>query len=317
MSDNKELDGRRGIGPQSKGDDVFRRRMRLHQSWYRDQVLKVPYGTGHTKSRTSLYGNMLTKESAEAGLNFLTPRIFEVAKGRLDEQRTREGSGVVDDFRLFRNMLTSQTMCFNLFGELASDHQLATRLAQALWGDRIASVLDLRIEWAPQPAREYLNDRTAFDAFLEYKTVAGGVGFVGVETKLTEPFSEKDYDRLEYRRWMKQPCPWKENASSEVAAKVHNQLWRDHLLAWSLLRHPNSKYAEGRLAVVYHPEDKRCKRTIHQYRGLLNDADATFCDFDLAEIVSAWESLAGEWLSKFHQRYLALEDSEEGAEGQA
>ena len=53
-SDNKELDERRGIGPQSTGDDVFQRRMRRHQSWYRDKVLKVPYGTGPTKSRTSL-----------------------------------------------------------------------------------------------------------------------------------------------------------------------------------------------------------------------------------------------------------------------
>ena len=299
-----------GEGPQYKRDDDFRRRMRLHQSRYRDQVLHVPYGTGPTKSSTSLYGNMLTKESAEAGLNFLTPEIFEVAKKRLDKQRTKEGSGVVDEFRLLRNMLTSQTMCFNLFGEMAFDHQLATRLAQTLWGNQIANVLDLRIEWAPRPASEYLNDRTAFDAFLEYETLAGDVGFVGIETKLTEPFSERDYDKPEYRRWMKQPCPWKEDASSEVAAQVHNQLWRDHLLAWSLLRHPNSKYAEGRLAVVYHPEDRRCESIIRGYRDLLNDTDTTFCHFNLAEIVSAWESLAGEWLSKFHQRYLALEDSE-------
>ena len=30
-----------GEGPQYKGDDDFRRRMRLHQSWYRDQVLAI------------------------------------------------------------------------------------------------------------------------------------------------------------------------------------------------------------------------------------------------------------------------------------
>ena len=35
-----------GIGPQYGNDDDFTRRMRLHQSWYRDRVLRVPYGTG-------------------------------------------------------------------------------------------------------------------------------------------------------------------------------------------------------------------------------------------------------------------------------
>ncbi len=52
---------------------------------------------------------MLTGESANAGLNFLTPGIFALAKRRIEE-----GRGVVEPFRLLRNMLSSQPMCFNL-----------------------------------------------------------------------------------------------------------------------------------------------------------------------------------------------------------
>ena len=292
--------GMYGIGPQSKSDNDFARRMRRHQSWYRDHVLKVPYGTGPRLRSHTPYGNMLTKQSAEAGLNFLTPGIFDLAKRRI-----AEGKGTVESFRLMRNMLSSQPMCFNLFGELALDHELATGLVRVLWGKHIARVTGVHIEWAPEPAAEYLDDRTAFDAFIEYETMDEQAGFVGIETKLSEPFSVHGYDKPEYRRWMTPDGPWRAAAGGEVAKQEHNQLWRDHLLAWSLLRHPESKYAEGGLSVVYHPEDRRCREVIAGYRALLRDA-ATFSSFDLAQVVAAWKPLAGPWLAKFEQRYLAL-----------
>ena len=307
----------RGIGPQSKGDDAFTRRMRLHQSWYRDFVLDVPYGTGPTSRHKTLYGNMLAEAAADTGLNFLTPGILGVVKDRIKAEK-RKGE-VLDEFRLMRNMLSSQPMAFNLFGELALDHELATELVRVLSNERwkkqiargIRKVTDVRFEWAPEPAGEYLNDRTAFDVFIEYELVDGGLGFVGIETKLTEPFSPNDYDKPEYRRWMKPTGsrPWKPDAVDKVADKKHNQIWRDHLLACSLLNQPEPKYGTGMLAVVYHPEDSRCESVIEGYRQLLRD-EATFSALHLRDIVSAWKPLAGEWLSKFEERYLALERSE-------
>ena len=251
---------------------------------------------------------MLTEKSADAGRNFLTRGIFDLAKGRI-----AEGTGKIDDFRLLRNMLSSQPMCFNLFGPLSLDPSLATRLARALWGKHIARVTRVCLEWAPMPENEYLNDRTAFDAFIEYETRDGQAGFVGIETKLTEPFSGDFADKGgRYSRWMNEESPWGVDALNKAPNKKHNQLLRDHLLAWSLLRHPDSKYTEGHFSVVYHPEDRRCGRVLEGYRALLHDP-ATFSSFDLAEVVSAWKPLAGEWLLKFEQRYLALERSE-GAE---
>ena len=182
-------DDKRGIGPQCGSDDAFSRRMRLHQSWYRARVLRVPYGTGPRKSSTTCYGNMLTGESANAGLNFLTPDIFALAKRRIEE-----GRGVVEPFRLLRNMLSSQPMCFNLFGELALDLENAAESVQALWGTSVTRVTCIRFEWAPEPAAEYLDDGTAFDAFIEYETDEGRMGFIGIETKLSERFSPKEYD---------------------------------------------------------------------------------------------------------------------------
>lgn len=296
---------RNGIGRQAPSDDRFKKRMRLHQSWYRDRVLGVPYGTGPLASSSTHYGNMLTEESAEVGCNFLTPGIFALAK-----QRIAESHGAVEPFRLLRNMLSSQPMCFNLLGELALDHGTATKLVEALWRNGAINVTSVCIEWAPEPASEYLNDRTAFDAFIEYETNEGRTGFIGIETKLSEPFSPKEYDRDEYRRWMVKDSPWRPDAHDQVSNAKHNQIWRDHLLAWAMLRHPASKYAEGRLAVMYHPEDHRCQKAIEGYRRLLCD-DATFSAFDLATVVAAWKPLAGDWVSKFERRYLALENSQD------
>jgi len=246
---------------------------------------------------------MLTEQSAEAGLNFLTPAIFDLAK-----RRVAAGTGTVESFRLMHNMLGSQPMCFNLFGELALDHELAIRLVRVLWGGHITRITGVHIEWAPMPAAEYLHDRTAFDAFIEYETQDDRAGFIGIETKLSETFSPRRYDQPAYRRWMTLDSPWRADANSKVAKRERNQLWRDHLLAWSLLRHPESKYAVGELSVVYHPEDHRCRDTVAGYRALLRD-ETTFSSFDLAQVVSAWKPLAGQWLSQFEQRYLALESS--------
>ena len=183
MADNTLPSDRTGIGPQSTSDTRFRRRMRLHQSWYRHEVLCVPYGSGPNPSSTTPYGNMLDGESAEQGLNFLSPGIHSLAK-----ERIAEAHGAVASFRLLRNMLTSQAMCFNLFGELALDLELATVLARSLWGDHVVDVTSVRFEWAPSPRGDYLDDRTAFDAVIEYEAADGQRGFIGVETKLTEPF---------------------------------------------------------------------------------------------------------------------------------
>ena len=295
---------RRCTGPQPKSGDVFRRRMRLHQSWYRAHVLCVPYGTGPRRTSSTCYGNMLTEESAKRGLNFVTPSIFCLAKRRISE-----GTGAVEPFRLLRNMLSSQPMCFNLFGELALDLDNAAELVRALWGISLKRVTGLRFEWAPEPMSEYLNDRTAFDAFIEYEMTDGRMGFIGIETKLSEPFSPKEYDRCEYRRWMTKGSPWRSDASDQVSKARHNQLWRDHLLAWAMLRHRDPNYAEGRLTVVYHPDDHRCRKVIDGYRALL-DNEATFSAFDLATVMAAWKPLAGEWLAGFEQRYVTLAASE-------
>ncbi|MEQ9317671.1 MAG: hypothetical protein RIF41_00880 [Polyangiaceae bacterium] len=295
------------IGPQSKSGTLFTRRMRFHQSWYRAHVLDLEYGTGPYPTSAGYLGNMLRPEEAESGKNFLTPEIHALVNKRVRENPTK-----VDRFRVLHNMLSSQPMCFNIFGPLVNDAELATVLARALFGEQVRSVTRVVIEWAPEPAVDYLDDNTSFDAFIEYELAEGGLGFAGIETKLTEPFSQKLYDGPAYRRWMGTGSPWKDDATEFVAAVKHNQLWRNHLLVWSMLQRAGSPYREGRVVVVRHPLDTKCADIVGGYGALLRD-EATFVDAPLDDLVAAWRAVmsdGGAWLEQFQHRYLELGESE-------
>ena len=296
------------IGPQYAGDSFLARKMRKHQSWYRLNVLNLPYGTGPGPNDTSYYGNMLTHADGEAGQNFLTREIFEVVLNRISQ-----GSGAVERYRLLHNMLSSQPMCFNLFGPLVRDHHLAKTLVETLVPERISQVTCVEIEWSPKPASDYLNDHSAFDAFIEYRSVDGEMFGLGIETKLSESFSQKEYDCLEYRRWMELPdSPWLPDAWNKVQAIGHNQLWREHLLAIALRSHPMSPYTHVRLLLVHHPEDHECDRNFSNYKKLLQVEDDSLFSLSLDQIVERWLSVVTKedqkhWLVSFKNRYINLD----------
>jgi len=300
----------------SRGVDTeeFRMRMRFHQSWYRHHVLGVEPGPNPHAGGT-IYGNLLLEADGDAGKNFLSGAIFGHALDRFPRALGRETTG-----RLYDNLLGSQTMCFNLFGSLKSDLQLATRLFRLLPGvPSDATVTSLSFEYAPNKT-EHLNDATAFDAFVEYERLGAVRGFIGVETKLTEPFSQKAYSFEErYATWMRgHPAEWwwSPESEKEFSDKEYNQLWRNHLLVFAVLHQSVPAFSEGTCAVVYPSGDKQCGHAVRAYRKLLLPAgEATLVEWPLELLYDSWSAgLASdpqrEWLERFHSRYLDLAASE-------
>jgi hypothetical protein len=300
------------VGPQCDDDGAFKARMRFHQSFYRANVLRVACGTGPTAGSLRRYGNMLTREDGAAGRNFLTPAIHEVAKRRVEESSDR-----VDPFRLMHNMLSSQPMCFNLFGPLAVERERAGRLLAALFPGEIARVHEVTIEYAPSPASEYLADRTSFDAFIDYERDSGERAFIAVETKLTDSFSPERYDGAPYRRWMNGArMIWRDD-DERVVDPSHNQVWRIHLLAIALRDRPGSPYVAGRSVVVRHPLDESGASAVAGYRALLRggDREPTFGEITLDVVADAFEKgVTGDderaWIASFRARYVSMEGSE-------
>ncbi|NOG53188.1 MAG: hypothetical protein HND57_02470 [Planctomycetes bacterium] len=304
------------FGPQSSGDPPYTARMRFHQSWYRHTVLGVQPGTGPGSKSKRVYGNMLTREAGQSGLNFLDEGIHQQAR-----QRLRDESGAVEEYRLLHNMLSSQPMCFNLFGLMIDDLDFATRVFRQVMPHAVDEVTGIRIEHAPEPRNEYLCDRSAFDAYVEFEHLDRTRAFVGIETKLTEPFSQKAYDIPSYRYWTELPdSPWPEESWPSLSAVQYNQLWRNHLLAIAMRDHKQSSFRHGYHMLIAPSEDEQCWCAVRQYQKLLKKGDGTFLAVPLDRFISMIDHVVSSkkeraWYSSFRKRYLDLDAS--GADWQA
>jgi hypothetical protein len=109
----------------------FKREARWRQHrWAVDERSITGFGT-HTGRRTHPdlppeeinNGTKLLPADADAGVNFLTPAICEVARTRVGAKQEHE---TLDDKRLYRDLLSSMPMAFNLFGE-ASTSETSSR----------------------------------------------------------------------------------------------------------------------------------------------------------------------------------------------
>ncbi len=182
----------------------------------------------------------------------------------------------------------------------------------------VSEVVDVRIEYAPSPKSDYLDDRTSFDAFVAYVRPDGQPAFLGIETKLTDAFSEREYDRPTYRRLTEcEPSPWRRDAWPHLVSSQWNQLWRNHLLVEALCRHrAAAPGTRGRLVLVHHPGDTAIAPVVDQYRAFLTSPDDTFAAWSLDWLIEAWDAVAESeaerrWLADFRLRYLSLAASEE------
>ncbi len=299
------------LGPQYKRDDPFAARMRLHQSWYRAVALGVECGFNSSGNR---YGNLLLPEDGRRGLNFLSEAIAALAF----RSRAENPWGIRRD-RLERNLLSSQPMCFNMFGPMAERGDLGASMLEALIDRRVSQVTSLAFEFAPQPKADYLNDATAFDVFIEYRTDDHRLEFLGVEVKLSEPFSPTRYalaDRAAYQKWVDAPAaPWRREQRENLDAATHNQLWRDHMLAVALAQRQAGKYITGALMLIRHPADTKTASAVESYSKLLVDRNTTFIDMPLDQVVDRWVPVVAgagnqQWLSEFDRRYVDLSGSE-------
>ena len=145
---------------------------------------KIPTGSADSE-RLSHLASHLSAEAAEAGLNFHSPELHLLALREL--LLLREEDAAVDEDRLLSNPVSSMPLCVNLFGPLALDTKLGTKVLRLLLPDFVHSVQ--RIVWEHSPGRKdprYLSDRTAFDLAIHVATPQGEPGIVYVEVKLSE-----------------------------------------------------------------------------------------------------------------------------------
>ena len=221
----------------------FRRAARTLQSIWRERDHDLPMGehNGHP------LGSRLPVDMAERELcNYLTPGIRSVVR---EELAAAKDSQLFSKPCIYNDLLSSQPLCFNLFGELKLDLDLATTVMGMLFTGQVSKVTGIRFGYSPGRSSErFTGDRSAFDVFVEYDVANGGKGFLGIEVKYHENLKEPAAPhRLLYDEVATKMSCFQPDKLSNLRLAPLQQFWRDHLLAGSMLCDRELGYQKGNL----------------------------------------------------------------------
>jgi hypothetical protein len=289
------------------GDLAWQRGLRLMQAlWREQQQLPIGMHPRHGDKARPL-GSRIAAADAEHRLgNYLTDTIRQVVRDELEaavgEQKLFSTPRIYDD------LLSSQPLCFNLFGELKANLDVATALARHLWPDRAERVTRLEFEHSPgrgNPA--YLGNRTAFDLYLEHTTPQGGQGFIGIEVKYHESLQVAPAEARErIGEVARASGVFSEQALPALSRPPLQQVWFDHLLALSMLQTDADRWNGSGLFVFLHPVANQASyQVVNRYERYLQ-RPASFQRLTLEDVVAALQLIDGrDWVDQFQDRYLA------------
>lgn len=297
-------------------DSRFKASARLLQSlWREDHEFKI--GTHRTpKGKRRKLGSRLHIDCAKRGANFLHQ---DIAKLALRESVYREPGALIDEERLWSNLLSSQPLCFNLFGSLKLDAPMGNQFFQRLFPGFVQSVTGIYFEHSPgrrNPA--FTDDHSAFDVFVTCTTTSGENGFLAIEVKYSESMNEPAATlRPRYDELSAECTVFKDPTASALRGNPLQQLWREHMLCQSMVA--NGLYDQGRFIVVYPEKNNNCDAAISAYRTHLIDGAPSTTGFESITLESCLENLRGigaeELAENLFRRYLDFGRVEEAIFG--
>lgn len=311
FGDVSKLDDPESVDTVSGDPDTseFKRQARRHQfEWREARGLKPGKQPMRPKdNHWRFIGSRLDIQDAYTlGSNFITPAARAAADARVANPEPHQ---TLDTDRLYSDLLSSMPMCFNLFGPLHEDLELAERAVHAWWPETIGKVRAVRFEWSPgrRVAGRYLGNRSAFDVAFELDLGDGRTGIIGVETKYHEHCKPERVPNLEKRmpRYVEvtqKSGVFASDALDHIVGTKLQQIWLDHLLALSMpLTEPNS-WAWAKFVLVYPHRNPSYTKAAAEYGNLLVDKST----FDVATIESLLDSsvIPRESESAFRERYL-------------
>ena len=220
-------------GEKYSGDTQYVELCRRTQSIYRHEIGQpiAPY-RGH------MYGNYISN-GKESGANFLAEYIHAHALKRVRDKKPYE---MIQEDRLFNNLLSSQPMAFNLFYPLeklrSESPQDATRAIQAaLPCYDIALVEEVALEFIPEKYKDITGDKSAMDAIIRYVDSEGKNCFIAIETKYSESLganeAKDDATKEKERRVAVDLGIFRDEAAEKIASGdvPLTQIYRNFLLS--------------------------------------------------------------------------------------
>lgn len=284
-------------------DTNFASHARLLQSKWR-----VKQGLKMNTIPKSNYGNFIDTDIATSGkANYLTDNIKKLVTKKIIE--IKKTGGLIGEPRIWNNLLSSQPLCFNLFGELHYDLDLATRFFQKLFPDKVSSITKVDFEFSSKRSNP---DNSAFDVYVEY-LLDGARHFFGIEVKYQEDLFEEAPKKAaeifanhkdKYEKLTTQSNFFKPNAIEQLQFVPISQIWRDHLLSFNM----TNENISGSFIFLYPFDNDECKRGVSSYQKLLvsdNEEQTKFYPRDLAVYIRTLNEIHDtKWTKELVARYL-------------
>jgi hypothetical protein len=270
-------------------------------------VLHLPPGSYVTRyGDTRLLGSRLPEGSGPEH-QLLSDEAVAYARDRLP-QIQREGRKA-EPQRLWLNMLSSQPLCFSLFGHLTNHREAGARVLNAVLPWPIDSLDEVLVEHAPPAAAAMLGgkrpDNSAFDAMLIVSS-KGQQRILGVETKYTEPFTQRRYDKASYRHATGRQGSWFNPGAADLAVEpATNQLWRNLMLAQETAVVHGSPAS---VVVMSASHDDHAEKAVAGMKPLLRVPEETLTHTVFEDVLTAAanEPTLSAWATRVSQRYFDL-----------
>ena len=300
-----------------KSDNRYQAYYRYLQSLWRESK-NIPVKKNVGQSDNDVYGNYTSDPHA----NFMTDEIRSLVNHELAPEN--KGDRLIEETRLRTNLLSSQPLCFNLFGELKLNSDKALQFFNILYDNYFKSIDNIEFEYNPARRDSRLTgDRSAFDVFVEYTSIAGNKGFIGIEVKYSETLNEgaDSVNDILNKQFCNEPRTrrdryrelsiglFAETSYGELEQLPAFQIWRDHLLAVSMCKAFSEKYDEGVFLFLAPYSNKKCRDGVKKYRNLLlnpdDSIDSHFCHAWLEEYIYTLDKVFDEeWTKDMKIRYL-------------
>lgn len=317
----EDLEDNLGTVP-SKG---LTRRVRLHQGWWRLNVLNQIAGDHPITKGETVCNTVLNGEAS--GNNFLTPATLKIIKETL-KNRTTEDGGKIETVRLYNNLLSSQPLSFNFFAELENNKDLGLKILQIWWKD-LTKLNHVLFEYSPP--QNYTKDGSAFDVAFDVQ-FGDKRGFIGLECKYTDTFSYKpqkskkqraipfygDIGNKNYNTFLEvfneRRKSFKADYFDFVKSKKYNQLFRNQLMAEAMLL--NNNYQIVKTGLFCYENDKDAIKTGEEFQSMLADGTGIFTTITYKNFIEAVQQLnltweQREWTMLLWARYCGMQLSEE------
>lgn len=192
----------------------------------------------------------LQMEHARKGLVFYDDFRDEILRDHEIEKRLNNKQDL-----LLSIVLRSEHIPYNLFWPLIQNPNSSQTksVIGAIAGDSVKNVEKILIEYAPEDIKDYLNDHTSFDTYVQYINEEGVRCGLGIEVKYTEKEYKIDKGSTqwknthtddgtlqlshEYRKATDESGYYLPNVDAELIADELRQVWRNHILGASMVIH--------------------------------------------------------------------------------